>query len=114
MPYTWENNILGFLRENDRLSVPFNPARPNDPIDGLAFASNVKFSTAYSDGSMRISLNTNNAHTISFIEKLDKLLTSYYSCEVADADSATVMTLFSNGNIAFTVNKIFQAETYLR
>ena len=35
MPYTWENNILGFLRENDRLSVPFNPARPNDPIDGL-------------------------------------------------------------------------------
>lgn len=33
--YNWENNILGFLRETDRLSVPFNPARPNDPIDGL-------------------------------------------------------------------------------
>ena len=99
---TDEEDMLGYAWE------------ANDPIDGLAFASNVKFSTAYSDGSMRISLNTNNAHTISFIEKLDKLLTSYYSCEVADADSATVMTLFSNGNIAFTVNKIFQAETYLR
>lgn len=33
--YNWENNILGFLREPDRLSIPFNPARPNDPIDGL-------------------------------------------------------------------------------
>lgn len=33
--YNWENNVLGFLREPDRLSVPFNPARPNDPIDGL-------------------------------------------------------------------------------
>ena len=33
--YNWENNIQGFLREADRLSVPFNPARPNDPIDGL-------------------------------------------------------------------------------
>lgn len=33
--YTWENNILGFLREVDRLNVPFNPVRPNDPIDGL-------------------------------------------------------------------------------
>ena len=35
MPYNWENNILGFVREEDRLSVPFNPVRPNDPIDGL-------------------------------------------------------------------------------
>lgn len=33
--YNWENNMLGFLREADRLSVPFNPMRPNDPIDGL-------------------------------------------------------------------------------
>lgn len=33
--YNWENNVLGFLREVDRLSVPFNPVRPNDPIDGL-------------------------------------------------------------------------------
>lgn len=33
--YNWENNVLGFLREADRLAVPFNPARPSDPIDGL-------------------------------------------------------------------------------
>lgn len=35
MAYEWEKNILGFLREPDRLGVPFNPVRPNDPIDGL-------------------------------------------------------------------------------
>lgn len=35
MTYNWENNILGFLRDEDRLSIPFNPTRPQDPIDGL-------------------------------------------------------------------------------
>ena len=31
----WENNILGFVPKADWLSIPFNPARPNDPIDVL-------------------------------------------------------------------------------
>ena len=31
----WENNILGFIPKEDWLSIPFNPNRPNDPIDGL-------------------------------------------------------------------------------
>lgn len=31
----WKNNILGFVPEEDWLSIDFNPARPNDPIDGL-------------------------------------------------------------------------------
>lgn len=31
----WENNVLGFLREEDRLAIPFDPLRPTDPIDGL-------------------------------------------------------------------------------
>lgn len=35
MATRWENNVLGFLREEDRLSIPFNPTRPTDPIDGL-------------------------------------------------------------------------------
>jgi len=33
--YNWENGVLGFLNEPDLLGVPFNPTRPNDPIDGL-------------------------------------------------------------------------------
>lgn len=31
----WENNILGFIPREDWLSIPFNPSRPTDPIDGL-------------------------------------------------------------------------------
>lgn len=31
----WENNILGFIPKKDWLDVPFNPVRPNDPIDTL-------------------------------------------------------------------------------
>lgn len=31
----WENNILGFVPKTDWLDIPFNPTRPNDPIDGL-------------------------------------------------------------------------------
>ena len=31
----WENNILGFAPKTDWLEVPFNPNRPNDPVDQL-------------------------------------------------------------------------------
>lgn len=31
----WENNILGFIPKEDWLDIPFNPTRPNDPIDAL-------------------------------------------------------------------------------
>ena len=31
----WENNVLGFVPKTDWLSVPFNPTRPNDPVDTL-------------------------------------------------------------------------------
>lgn len=31
----WENNVLGFVPKSDWLSVPFNPTRPNDPVDTL-------------------------------------------------------------------------------
>lgn len=31
----WENNILGFAPKTDWLEVPFNPTRPNDPVDQL-------------------------------------------------------------------------------
>ena len=31
----WEQNILGFIPQADWLSIPFDPTRPGDPIDGL-------------------------------------------------------------------------------
>ena len=35
MANTWENNILGFVRNDAWLNTGFNVTRPNDPIDGL-------------------------------------------------------------------------------
>ncbi len=95
--------------EEDRLGYAWES---NDPIDGLAFGSNVRFSTTYSNGAIDITVASQ--HTIDFVEQLEKLLTSSYSLQVEDRDSATVMEAFASGNLAFTVNKIFQAEARLR
>ena len=35
MAITWANGINGMLSEADWLNFPFNPARPNEPIDQL-------------------------------------------------------------------------------
>lgn len=35
MANNWEKNIFGMIAQDDWLSVPFNPLRQNDPIDGL-------------------------------------------------------------------------------
>ena len=35
MAEMFENNILGFIPQKDWLNIPFQVARPNDPIDGL-------------------------------------------------------------------------------
>ena len=35
MAIKWENNVLGFIPNEDWLSIPFNVARQGDPIDGL-------------------------------------------------------------------------------
>lgn len=32
---TWENNVFGWIPQDEWLSIPFNPERPNDPIDSL-------------------------------------------------------------------------------
>ena len=35
MAIKWEKNILGFVPNDDWLSIPFNPQRQGDPVDGL-------------------------------------------------------------------------------
>ena len=35
MAIKWENNVLGFIPNEDWLSIPFSVARQGDPIDGL-------------------------------------------------------------------------------
>ena len=97
---TDEEDVLGYAYEI------------NDPIDGIAMAADVDFSTEDFDGSMRMELRS--PRSITFVEKLDTLLHSNYTLLVGHSDSANVMNAFASGNIAFHVNKLFQAETYLR
>ena len=84
----------------------------NDPIDGIAIGAGIQFSTTNLDGSMEMTLRTQRS--ITFVEKLDTLLNSPYTLRVTHNDSANVMNQFASGNVAFHVNKLFQAETYLR
>ncbi len=98
---TNETDVLGYAWEC------------NDPIDGIAFGAGIEFSTSYPDGSVAMTLR--NPRSITFVEKLDTLLHSEYTYRMPTAaDSANVMALYASGNVAFHVNKLFQAETYLR
>jgi hypothetical protein len=83
----------------------------NDPIDGLAFASQVPFSTRYDDGTIGITISS--TRTVSFVTALDNLLHNTNALQCTDNDSTYVMPQFASGNVCFTVNKLFQAESYL-
>ena len=84
----------------------------NDNIDGLAFGSQIPFSTKYADGSIKITLNDNR--TTSFLQKIDPLFHSNYSyCETEGDDSRVRMQQFASGNVAFVIGHIKHAEMWL-
>ncbi len=86
---------------------------PTDMIDGIAIGCGVQF-TFKDPTTGEVLLTFNNARSFSISEKLNALATGgNYAFKYDDGDSANVMTAFANGNVAFTVNKLFQAETYL-
>lgn len=85
---------------------------PTDMIDGIAIGCGVQFT--YRDPSTgEISLTFNNKHTYEISDKIHALSIQSTTFKFADGDSANVMQAFANGTVAFTVNKLFQAETYL-
>ncbi len=95
-----EEDQLGFILEVGQ-----------DPIEGMAFGSNVQFSSRNADGSISITLN--NENTVNFSNKMYEIINSGYFYAPGNSDSANQMNLFASGNVAFTVNKIYQAEVYL-
>ncbi len=97
---TDENDQLGFVLETE------------DPVDGMAFGSAIRFSNKNADGSISVILN--NENTIKFCDKMYDIYQSNYYYAPQNSDSINQMTMFAQGNVAFTVNKIFQAEVYLR
>ena len=93
---------LGFIWESN-----------NDSTDGLAFGSQVPYSTKYADGSIKITLNSDR--TIEFVNKLDKLFNNgkFSYCETAGDDSRVRMELFATGTVAFVLGQIKHAENWL-
>ena len=92
---------LGFMWESN-----------NDSTDGLAFGSQVPYSTKYSDGSIKVTLG--DARTIEFVGKLETLFHSKWSYEETDGDDSRVrMEQFASGNVAFLLGHIKHAENYL-
>lgn len=96
---TSENDRLGFVLETSM-----------DPIDGMAFGSQIQWTQRTEDG---INLVLRNNRTISFGEKMSKILASRSFYAPAGDDSHNQMALFSSGNVMFTVASVFQAEVHL-
>ena len=85
----------------------------SDTVDGLAMGMGAQFT--YKDPATGdITVTFNNARTFDISKKIKALAnTSNFSFKFDMADSGNVMPAFASGTVAFTVNKLFQAETYL-
>ena len=84
-----------------------------DMVDGMAVGADVKWSERDSEGN--VSIIVNNERSISFYEKLYKLMYNSTGAHSATQDdSVTVMKMFNDGYGMATINKMFQAEIYLR
>ena len=96
-----EADVLGLIIETDQ-----------DPTDGIAVGAGVKWSTREADGSISVTLGGNTM--VAFANKFKSITDSGYFYAPARSDSVTQMTVFASGNVAFTVNKLYQSEVYLR
>ena len=84
-----------------------------DPMDGLALGCGAQF--CYKDPETGdVSIVFASSHNYSISDKINALCKgNEYSYEYAGSDSVNVMTAFSQGTLAFTVNKLFMSEVYL-
>ncbi len=81
----------------------------NDMIDAMALGAAAKYSGIDNAGGVTITVN--NPHTFDIAQKLNSLThTGEFTYNYPDQDSYAVMTAFAQGNLAFTVNKLYYAE----
>ncbi len=83
-----------------------------DMSDGIAIGAGVTWSVRNPDGSISVTLG--GPRTMEFSSKYYQMINSGYFYNPASSDSVTQMTVFKNGNVAFTINKLYQSEVYLR
>ena len=95
--------------ENDRVGFALEL---QDSTNGFAVAADVKFSVTNPDGS--VTLTFGDDKTVSFMNKLYKLVYESNTLIPANSDSANTMNLFASGNLGFCCTKVHMAEVYLR
>ena len=83
-----------------------------DMSDGVAVGAGVTWSVRNPDGTISVTLG--GERTIEFAPKYYQICNSEYFYRPATSDSVNQMTVFKNGNVAFTINKLYQSEVYLR
>lgn len=84
-----------------------------DPIDGMAASSLITWSTLDSSGVPEITIN--NERTLNFFDKVYNLFYGGSATYVAASDdNIALMKKYASGTVLCTVNKLFQAEVYLR
>jgi len=84
----------------------------NDMSDAYAVGAGVTWSVRNNDGTISITLG--NTHSMNFAAKYYDIINSEWFFDCPRSDSVTEMTTFANGTVAFTVNKLYQSEVYLR
>lgn len=95
--------------ENDRVGFALEL---QDSTNGFAVAADVKFSVTNPDGS--VTLTFGDDKTVSFMNKLYKLVYESNTLIPTNSDSANTMNLFASGNLGFCCTKVHMAEVYLR
>ena len=83
-----------------------------DPVEGMAAGSMIRFSELDDSGNPSITLN--NERSITFYEKMYNIIANSTGFWHSEDDNATVMKMFADSRAMITVNKLFQSGIYLR
>lgn len=113
--YKYSNGVYvdangdGKVDKSDTFGFFFNI---QDPVEGLAAGSMVRFSEVGEDGVPYISIN--NERSLKFYEKAYNLTSNNAGFFKENDDSVTVMNTFAEGRSLIAMNKIYQSGIYLR
>ncbi len=83
-----------------------------DPTEGMAAGSMVRFSELDESGTPSVTIN--NERSIEFYEKMYKIIANSTGFWHSEDDNVTVMKMFSESRAMINVNKLFQSGIYLR
>lgn len=108
--YEDTGDIFGEPDEADSFGFGWEP---NDILDAMALGMNAQFTSRDPDtGALTVAIN--NQHTFDIINKMQELTkTGDFSYQFPNSDSTAVMPAFASGKVAFTINKLYQADAYL-